>query len=59
MKPLLILLVLALGPALGDLTAPIATAPLVTVSSVSDVQQLPDDNTDASTEPPAMAKPNV
>jgi hypothetical protein len=41
MKPLFILLILALGPALGELTAP-ARAPIVSMTSVSDVHQLPD-----------------
>lgn len=41
MKPLLILLILALGPALGEMTAPVPPAPLVTMSSVTDVQQVP------------------
>lgn len=43
MKPLMILLILALGPALGQLTAPEAPAPRVGMSDVSDVHQLPDD----------------
>jgi hypothetical protein len=59
MKPLFILLILALGPALGEMTAPVAPAPLVTVSSVTDVHQLPDDNTNASVEPAAAHKPNA
>ena len=41
MKPLYILLILALGPALGELTAPPA-APIVSMTSVSDIHQLPD-----------------
>lgn len=53
MKPLLILLILALGPALGDLTSPVPASPVVGVSSVSDVHQLPDDAS-ASVEHPAV-----